>query len=89
MTASEYLNSCRIEKARQLLTTKNQSSTILDIAMKCGFDSSQYFATVFKKKTGMSPSQYQENTLAEQRGLSNPSMTKHTLHFGIALDTKE
>ena len=67
MTASEYLNSCRIEKARQLLTTKDQSSTILDIAMKCGFDSSQYFATVFKKKTGMSPSQYQENTLAEQR----------------------
>ncbi|MHC4857982.1 MAG: AraC family transcriptional regulator, partial [Planctomycetota bacterium] len=30
-------------------------------------DSSQYFATVFKKKTGMSPSQYQANTPAEQR----------------------
>jgi AraC family L-rhamnose operon regulatory protein RhaS len=67
MTASEYLNSCRIEKARQLLTTKDPSSTILDIALKCGFDSSQYFATVFKKKTGMSPSQYQANTLAEQK----------------------
>lgn len=57
MTAAEYLNHCRVEKAQALLL-QNPSMNMLDVAMACGFDSSQYFATVFKKKTGVTPSQY-------------------------------
>ncbi len=57
MSASEYLNHCRIERAKKLLNEKHQMN-VLDIAMACGFDSSQYFATVFKKKIGLTPSQY-------------------------------
>lgn len=60
MTAAEYLNYCRIEKAK-LLFAKNQRMNILDVAIACGFDSSQYFATVFKKRTGTAPSQYRDN----------------------------
>ena len=60
MTAAEYLNNCRIEKAKRLLSERNEDTNILDIAMKCGYDSSQYFATVFKKKTGIPPSQYRK-----------------------------
>lgn len=57
MTAAEYLTHCRVEKAKQMLRGKTDK-TILDIALDCGFDSSQYFATVFRKKTGQTPSQY-------------------------------
>jgi AraC family L-rhamnose operon regulatory protein RhaS len=60
MTAAEYLNHCRVEKASRLLLT-NSDKSILDIAMACGFESSQYFATVFKKKMGFSPSEYRNN----------------------------
>ena len=59
MTAAEYLNHCRIEKAKKLLI-ENHHLNVLDIAMTCGFESSQYFATVFKKKIGVTPSQYRE-----------------------------
>lgn len=59
MTAAEYLNHCRIEKAKKLLI-ENHHLNVLDIAMTCGFESSQYFATVFKKKIGITPSQYRE-----------------------------
>jgi AraC family L-rhamnose operon regulatory protein RhaS len=57
MTASDYLNDCRIKKAQKLLVEK-QDMNILDIAMACGFESSQYFASVFKKKNGTTPSQF-------------------------------
>ena len=57
MTAADYLIHCRIEKAKVMLIAKPNLS-ITDIAFRCGFESSQYFATVFKKKADISPSQY-------------------------------
>jgi AraC-like DNA-binding protein len=60
MTAAEYLTHCRIEKAKSLLSL-NTDMNILDIALSCGFESSQYFATVFRKNTGHTPSHYKEN----------------------------
>jgi len=62
MTAAEYSSHCRIEKAKKLFN-ENQEMNILDIAMACGFESSQYFATVFKKTIGITPSQYREHQL--------------------------
>lgn len=62
MTAAEYLNHCRTEKAKKLLKEKLEMN-ILDIAMSCGFESSQYFATVFKRKVGQTPSQYRHANL--------------------------
>lgn len=57
MSATEYLSHCRVEKAKSLLDGR-PDKTMLDIALECGFGSSQYFATVFRKKTGLSPSKY-------------------------------
>ncbi|MHC4290899.1 MAG: AraC family transcriptional regulator [Planctomycetota bacterium] len=31
-------------------STEKRNVNILDVAMKCGLESSQYFATVFKKQ---------------------------------------
>lgn len=52
-TPTDYLNRCRVEKARELLLSSNKS--IKDIAKECGFTSSSYFKIVFKKYFGSSP----------------------------------
>jgi AraC-like DNA-binding protein len=50
---ADYIMRRRVERAAQLLyETKD---TVLDIAMRLGFSSSQYFATVFKRYTLHSP----------------------------------
>jgi len=59
MPPAEYWTQQRIKHAKQLLEQNDQS--ISDIAFLLGFASSQYFSTVFKKYTGLTPSQYQHN----------------------------
>ena len=52
-----YLNQCRLEHAaRELLSSPNISIT--EIAMRVGFNSSQYFATSFRKRYRMAPGEY-------------------------------
>jgi AraC family L-rhamnose operon regulatory protein RhaS len=54
MTPIEYLNYCRVETACSLLRDAPQRS-ITDVAFSCGFHSSQYFATVFRRLKGCPP----------------------------------
>jgi AraC family L-rhamnose operon regulatory protein RhaS len=51
------LNKLRIKKAEESIRTYPKK-TITEIAMECGFTTSQYFATVFKKWTGKTPTIY-------------------------------
>ncbi len=51
-----YLTHLRIQKATQLLL--NSNAPIFEIAYQCGFGDSNYFSTVFKKDTGISPIKY-------------------------------
>jgi len=53
-----YLTSLRIGKAIQMLEETDRSVT--DIAMDCGFSSSQHFANIFKKKTRKTPLKYRK-----------------------------
>jgi len=53
---SEYITMTRIELANKLLLTTNDS--ISDIADATGFDTAQYFSYVYKKRTGISPTDY-------------------------------
>lgn len=55
----EYLTSYRIEQAKMLLSTTDQS--ISDIAIKCGFNGFSYFSKTFKSATGLSPSKYRSS----------------------------
>lgn len=57
----EYLKILRIENGKHLLATTNIS--IKQIASQSGFNDSNYFATVFKNETGVSPLQYRKNTI--------------------------
>lgn len=56
-TPFEYLNEYRISKSIDLL--KNTDMNITEIALKCGFNSSSYFAEVFRRHIGQSPKQFQ------------------------------
>jgi len=54
-----YINSKRINLATHLIET-NQQSTMLDIAMQCGFNNTANFNKAFKKYTGMTPMDYKK-----------------------------
>jgi AraC-like DNA-binding protein len=55
---SGYINGLRIEEVKQSLSEKTNSINILDTAFKAGFSSKSTFNAVFKRNTGMTPSQY-------------------------------
>ncbi len=55
-TFTEYLIELRINKAKELLrTTSYKNSRIAD---ETGYNDSHYFSYIFKKNTGMTPSEY-------------------------------
>lgn len=53
---SAYLNEYRVEKAKELLTVSRAS--VREISEQCGYSDSNYFTRVFKRITGMTPSEY-------------------------------
>jgi len=57
-TLHEYLLDRRIAEARRRLAETEDDITT--IAHEMAFSSGQYFATVFRRKTGMSPGEYRE-----------------------------
>jgi AraC-like DNA-binding protein len=54
LAPAEHLARLRIEAAKRLLAGRADMS-ITDVALSCGFQSSQYFATVFRQRTGHTP----------------------------------
>jgi AraC family transcriptional regulator len=57
-----WLMGRRVEKARSLL--KNPSLTITDVALACGFASSQHFARVFRRFVNTTPTEYRRQCLS-------------------------
>jgi AraC family L-rhamnose operon regulatory protein RhaS len=53
----EYLNQCRLERAAQQLRTQPELS-VTEIAFANGFNSSQYFATRFRRRYNVSPTRF-------------------------------
>ncbi len=53
----EYLTRCRVDAAAALLL-KEPDLSITDAAFACGFQSSQYFATVFRQRLRCSPREW-------------------------------
>lgn len=54
ITPKEYVNQKKIEMAKELLL----SNSVGDVAKMLSFTTSNYFAVVFKKITGLTPSEY-------------------------------
>ncbi|MDO4616425.1 MAG: AraC family transcriptional regulator [Lachnospiraceae bacterium] len=54
-----YLQNYRLRCARRMLLT-DESSSILDIALNCGFESSSYFDRIFKRAYQITPRQFRQ-----------------------------
>ncbi len=61
MTPHDYLLNTRIMKALEYLNNPNRK--IIDACMMSGFDNQSYFSRVFKKKTGLTPSEYRKKVV--------------------------
>jgi AraC-like DNA-binding protein len=57
----EFLNQCRLERAAAQLRSRSELS-ITEIAFANGFNSSQYFATRFRRRYRVSPSDFSKNS---------------------------
>lgn len=55
-TTTEHLQLYLIDEAKNILLNPNKS--ISEVAYELGFEYPQYFSTLFKKKEGLSPSEY-------------------------------
>lgn len=56
VTATQYLKSSRLEKARELLETTHLS--VKEVAAKVGLNDASHFVRDFKKAYGITPAQY-------------------------------
>jgi AraC-like DNA-binding protein/mannose-6-phosphate isomerase-like protein (cupin superfamily) len=64
LTPNDYLQRVRMQKAQAML--RNTRRPITDIALSTGFNSSQYFSTVFRRYTGQSPAEFRQTTAQSQ-----------------------
>ncbi len=57
LTPMRYLMMKRIQLSKEILL-KNEDLTVSEVAFTCGFSTSQYFSTVFKKQEKCTPLEY-------------------------------
>lgn len=57
VSPTEYLTRCRVDAAAELLL-KQPEMSVTEAAFACGFQSSQYFATVFRQRLGHAPREW-------------------------------
>ena len=61
MSPTQYLAHCRVEEAARLLRAQ-PTMTVTDIALACGFNTSQYFATTFRQLKRQTPREWREQS---------------------------
>ena len=61
---TSYLTGFRVNEAKKLL--KDRSISVKDVSMQVGYYDSNYFAKVFKRMTGMIPSEYRDSETAQK-----------------------
>lgn len=69
MSISDALTLARIDRAKTLLA--QHSLSVKEVAPRVGFTDSNYFAKVYRKITGQSPSEYRAQRLVPKKGNQN------------------
>ena len=58
----DFINHYRISRAMELLRDpKNKQLTVLEVLYEVGFNSKSSFNTLFKKQTGLTPTQFRKS----------------------------
>lgn len=58
----DFVNTYRIEEAQRIFSNANDSRlTVLEVMYQCGFNSKSSFNTLFRAKTGKTPSEYRRS----------------------------
>ncbi|MDN4073011.1 response regulator transcription factor [Fictibacillus terranigra] len=68
-TITQYITACRLERAKHFLIYSQKN--VMEISEECGFYDSNYFARVFKKYEGISPTQFQQQSLLSKKKRMN------------------
>ena len=68
ISPQEYLLKLRIENAKLLLRDNTKSISVSDVAHAVGFTDCLYFSRLFRKRTGISPTEFKNNTLPTIKG---------------------
>ena len=68
-TPAQYLLSLRISNAQTLLETTSYNVT--EIADIVGYDNPLYFSRIFKKQSGMSPSEFRKHLQSDEKTVSS------------------
>lgn len=64
----EFINSYRVEESKRMLADPASSEkNMLDIMYDVGFNSKATFNTLFKKKVGMTPSEYRKQAIVQAK----------------------
>lgn len=71
MNLSEYIDKCKIRKAKDLL--RNHDLKVRDVAISVGYEAAHSFTRFFKKMTGVTPQEYREGLFRETKGSRNLS----------------
>jgi two-component system, response regulator YesN len=61
-TINTYITEYRISKAKKFLEDRNMK--IIDVTAKVGYSDGNYFSKIFKKETGLTPSEYKKKFLS-------------------------
>ncbi len=62
---SNYINKLRVNEAKKLLINEEYKNyTVISIGLEAGFNSKSVFYTVFKKSTGITPSEYRKKKMS-------------------------
>ena len=59
-----YINTFRINKAKELILKEGMHLSLEGVGYECGFNSKSTFYATFKKMTGQTPARYREEALA-------------------------
>jgi AraC-like DNA-binding protein len=84
MTFREYVMRVRITEARRLLAEGGHSIT--EVAYATGFTDGSYFARMFRRYTGVLPSEYLGGTLGQRTAESTPEPLPQSLRATHALE---
>lgn len=71
LTFERYLMEKRVERAQRLLL--DPVSRVSDVAERCDFCNPAYFARVFRKLSGCSPTEYSKNPIHARLHTTSPA----------------